>query len=142
MSATNQTTSDGLATPYKDMTLSDLATAMSSAEGWKPEPGDEIDGTVLGIKIGESDYKREAGKDPRYPIVFVRTDDGKTSAVHCFHAVLENEMKAAQPLPGERIFIKCISATAKGAGGRNTAVRYAVAVHRDADNTRSAWDQL
>lgn len=145
MSATPSTNSDAAnaadVPSYNDMTLSELATAMSEAEGWKPSDGDELDGIVLGIKIGESDYKRDAGKDPRYPIVFVRKDDGKTLAVHCFHAILENELKSLQPLPGERLFIKSIGkGTAKGRN--NPPQRYAVSVHRDADNKRSTWDQL
>jgi hypothetical protein len=126
--------------PYEGMAASEIALAMAEAEGWKPTPGDEIDGTLLGVKMGHSDYKANAGKNPVYPILFIRKDDGVTTSVHCFHAVLENEVRSARPLPGERIYIKYLGSTGEVKNGKNPPERYAVHVTRD--NNADPWGHL
>lgn len=128
--------------PFTDMSLAQQAEMMASAEGWKPENGDEIQGTVVGVKVGTSDQREASGRDPRYPIVFVRTDD-KVVAVHCFQTILENEIKSARPKIGEDIYIKCIGATGTAKiKGQSPPVRYAVAVQREGGDTADVWDSL
>jgi hypothetical protein len=116
---------------YEKMESAEIALAMADAEGWLPKEGDEISGVVIGIRMGRSEYKAKEGKNPAYPIVFILPENSdKAKAVHCFHAVLENEIKSARPLPGEHIFIKHLG-KGKAKPGNNPPERYAVHVERD-----------
>jgi hypothetical protein len=116
---------------YEKMQSAEIALAMADAEGWLPKEGDEIQGVVIGIRMGHSTYKENADKNPAYPIIFILPENSaKVVAVHCFHAVLENEVKSARPLPGEHMFIKHIG-KGKAKQGNNPPERYAVHVERD-----------
>lgn len=118
-------------TDLSKMSPAQVAALMSDAEGWKPEIGDEVEGVVVGMKIGNSDFKAKAGRDPRYPILFVLTAELDCIAVHCFQAILENEVRTQRPMPGEEIFIKFIGPAENAKKGQNPAMRYAIYVKRD-----------
>jgi hypothetical protein len=108
-----------------NLSAAEIAAMIGDAEGWKPEDGDEVQGTVLAIRAGMSD--KRVGRDPQYPIVFVvQNGDNKVVAVHCFQTILENEMRSIRPMPGEEIYIKRIG-EGKAKPGQNAAIRYAVA---------------
>lgn len=70
-------------------------------QGWKPDVGDKIVGTIVALDQRDSDY------GGTYPIVVLRPepDEGFNVAVHAFHTVLKNELAKLQPLVGERIAI-------------------------------------
>jgi len=67
---------------------------------WKPEPGDELYGTFEGWTSGTT------SRNETHPIALVRELEGERLAIWCFYAVLRDEMKKAEPKPGELIAIK------------------------------------
>lgn len=71
------------------------------AQGWNPEVGDTLRGTVTSLSMGWSDYTQA-----NYPIVTVQKDDGESVKVHCFHTALANELTSQRPVNGDRIAIK------------------------------------
>lgn len=93
------------------------------APGWQPEPGDRIVGEVVEMSERESDYGGS------YEIVTIETADGDEIAVHCFHTVLANEIRAKTPRVGDRIGIKYNGAREAKRGGASFE-HYAVAVER------------
>lgn len=134
--------SDSAAQRFAAMQPAVIAAATADAEGWQPEDGDELEGVVVAIKSGVSDFKEKAGRNPQYPIVFVLPEDSETVvAVHCFQTVLENEMKAQRPMPGEPIYIKRIGEAATAKKGQNPTIRYAVYVQREAGSA-DPWEHM
>ncbi|MGC4050640.1 MAG: hypothetical protein QM757_14790 [Paludibaculum sp.] len=71
------------------------------AEGWRPEPGDKLVGTIADVSRRLSDYGQG-----EYPIVTIRTDDGRYVAIHGFHSMLRNELEAKHVVPGDRLGVK------------------------------------
>jgi hypothetical protein len=116
---------------------SGIAMLMAEATGWRPEQGSEVEGTVLGVKIGSSSFGT-------YPIVFVLPDDEDPIALHCFHTVLENEMRSQRPERGDRLYVKYLGPKDdwKGPKGFSAPELYAVLVTKPGAEARSAWDQL
>jgi hypothetical protein len=70
----------------------------SFPEGWRPTPGDKLIGIVIGLETRVAEYGE-------YPIVSVRTDDGRDYAFHAFHTVARRELEKLQPKLGDRIGI-------------------------------------
>lgn len=70
------------------------------AQGWRPEVGDKITGTITEISEMESQF------GGTYPIVVVATDNGDEVAVHAFHTVLKANIARQRPQVGDRIGIK------------------------------------
>jgi hypothetical protein len=71
----------------------------STAEPWRPNPGDRITGTVIDVDSRTNDYGT-------YPIITVLTVAGNEVAIHAFGTVLKNEFAKRQPVSGERLGIK------------------------------------
>lgn len=70
-----------------------------TAPGWQPNPGDNVTGTVVSLRGGESEY----GK---YPVLTIERDDtGEFVAVHAFHTVLFKELSKLKPTTGSRLSI-------------------------------------
>ena len=67
-------------------------------EGWRPEPGDTITGTVEDITSGQGGYAR-------YPIIVLSTKDGDKVAVHAFHHTLRNRLIEMRPKIGHTLTI-------------------------------------
>jgi hypothetical protein len=63
--------------------MGNLADQLDSefAPGWKPSPGDKIEGVITGLSEREGNF----GK---YPIATIRQDNGEELACHAYHAVL------------------------------------------------------
>ena len=126
------------------MTPAEIAAATADAEGWQPEDGDELQGVVMAIKSGVSEFKEKAGRNPNYPIVFVMPEDSeKVISVHCFQTVLENEMRAQRPMPGESIYIKRLGANPDKPvkKGESPVIRYAVYVQREVGSA-DPWEHM
>lgn len=70
-------------------------------EGWRPEAGDLLIGTIDDIGSRISDFNGEP-----YPILTIELADGSYIAAHCFHSVLRNEIESLQPSIGDEIGIK------------------------------------
>lgn len=133
---------DSAAQRFAAMEPSQIAAATADAAGWQPKDGDELQGVVVAIKSGASDFKEKAGRNPIYPIVFVLPEDSDTLvAVHCFQTVLENEMKSQRPMPGESIYIKRIGEALNAKKGQNPTIRYAVYVQREAGSA-DPWEHM
>ncbi len=87
---------------------------------WRPQPGDKLVGTVIGL--GE-----RAGAYGTYPIVTVRQDDGTELAFHAFHTVAQQQLAEVRPRLGEQIWVKYQGQR----GADRTYHSYAVKVDRD-----------
>lgn len=72
----------------------------SESEGWNPDPGAKLVGTV--ILVGACD----CGGFGSHPLLEIMTDEGSAVAVHGFHEVLRNAIARWEPKPGERVGIK------------------------------------
>lgn len=94
-----------------DDLLNDLDESQST-EGWTPEPGDVLLGTVTKLDTRESEYQ-----DEPYPIVTVEVADGSTEegdpieegearAFHAFRSVARSEVEDANPQKGDLIAIR------------------------------------
>lgn len=117
------------------LTPAEVATLMADAVAWKAEDGDEIQGVVLGVKRGTSDYGV-------YPIVFVLTNDGECRAIHGFHSVLDNELRSQRPENGEVLYVKRLGVdpTREVKKGQSGTIRFAVYVEREGGG--NAWDNI
>lgn len=116
-----------------------IAVLMAEATGWRPEKGDELEGVVLGVKIGTSTFGD-------YPIVFILPDgdDSDPIAVHGFHEVLSNELRGQRPEQGDRLFVKFLGPKEdwEGPKGYDPPMIYATHVTKPKDDKRSVWDGL
>lgn len=75
--------------------------AAGAANGWTPEPGDNITGTVMAIEEIESDYGS-------YPMLTLDTGEGSDPRyvnLHAFHQVLLTGLKRIKPGPGAQISV-------------------------------------
>lgn len=70
----------------------------SFPEGWRPEPGDKLKGAVIGLESRTTEFGE-------YPIVNVRTHEGKDFAFHAYHTVAKLELEKLQPRVGDEIGI-------------------------------------
>lgn len=108
---------------------------LSYAEGWRPEEGDTIIGTVTDIGIGSSAY------GGTYPIVTVEVQDtGKEVAVHCFHAALRSRMLELRPEVGERIGVKYVGQEPHKTQPGKTVAKYIVKI--DGRGAANVWGNL
>lgn len=140
----NNTVTDSAAKRFAAMSPAEVAAATAEAEGWQPKDGDELQGLVVAIKSGTSEYKEKAGRNPAYPIVFILPDDSaQVTSVHCFQTVLENEVRAQRPMPGENIYIKRLGSdpTKPVRKGESPVIRYAVYVDRAVGAT-NPWETM
>jgi len=121
----------------KKLQPSGIAALMSEAPGWRPEKGDEIEGTVLGVKMTTSTFGT-------YPIVFVIGSDDEPVALHCFHTVLQNEMVTQRPERGDAIYVKYLGPKDDYSGpkGYSAPELYAVLVTKPGADARSVWDTV
>jgi hypothetical protein len=79
------------------------------AEGWKPSPGDRVQGVVTDVTATDGGYGV-------YPVVTLRTPDGSEVAVHAFHTVLRKELARRRPGVGDELDITYLG---KKSGGRS-----------------------
>lgn len=79
----------------------------STAEAWKPGPGDKLTGVIVDVDSRTTEFGT-------YPILTVVADDGREVAVHAFHTVLKNELAKRAPRIGERIGLKYLGKSEKG----------------------------
>ncbi len=79
----------------------------STAEAWRPKPGERVIGTVVDVDARTTEFGT-------YPIVVLLTDNGDEVAVHGFHSVVKNELAKRPPQLGERLGIKYLGKSPKG----------------------------
>lgn len=104
-------------------------------EGWRPEEGDVLVGTVLDVTKGWSDYTNDF-----YPIVVIQPKgkDKPAVSVHAFHAVLRNRLVELRPVAGETIGIK-FGGVVKSKDGKRDISTYNVKVE---GRTADVWGDL
>lgn len=95
--------------------------------GWKPAPGDTVEGTIDAIKQREGDYG---------PYPLVELDDGSPAGVgiHAFHSVLRNELATARP--GDRIAVRYVGLVTRKNGKPYES--YRIALEHSAANISAA----
>lgn len=86
--------------PAKNNQMDDPMLPPDFPEGWRPNPGDVVEGKVVDLDRAYSTYQGSY-----YPIITIEQADGKQVAVHAFHSVLKNELVKRKPKNGERIRI-------------------------------------
>lgn len=122
-----------------DVSLQDRLT-LESAEGWTPEAGDTLIGTIVGIKASAPN---EYGI---YPIVTIATEDG-TVAVHCFHQTLKDPLLEQRPVVGEKVAVAYLgtkeSKKRKDSNGNPVKYHnYSLVVDRPQVDTGASWDMF
>ena len=82
------------------MSLKDkLDEEYEQVDAWRPQPGQELIGTIVRI----NDRKTDQGV---YPVVTIREADGSKLAFHAFHAVAKTRLAEENPLPGDEMAIR------------------------------------
>lgn len=101
---TTPTAPEALVTP--DLTDVRRALAIRSAQGWRPEPGDLVTGTVVQRTLRRDQQYAGVRGDYSYPVVTLERTDGTFVALHCFHTTLYNGMKDAKVQTGDLITVQ------------------------------------
>lgn len=76
----------------------EYAEAWGGARGDDLRPGTSIEGRIVSIETGMSNY----GK---YPILTIQPDEGDAKAVHCFHTALRSQLARVKPKVGAEVGI-------------------------------------
>ena len=80
------------------------------AAAWKPQPNEKLVGVISELS------EREGYDGGVYPIVTIRTEDGREFAFHAFHTVAQNELARLRPAVGDQIGIKYLGKVQKEDG--------------------------
>lgn len=70
------------------------------AQGWRPDPGDGIEGIVVKVNSRVHDNHPDG-----YPVVTVRTPQGEEWAIHGMPSVLKNELLERNLRPGDELAV-------------------------------------
>ena len=73
----------------------------AESEAWRPQVGETLIGEVVSIGERNSQF----GEDV-YPLLTVRTDEGRELHFHAFHTVARQELASQKPQIGDRIGIR------------------------------------
>jgi hypothetical protein len=103
------------------------------------EPGETLEGEIVDVTDAWSDV-RQGGS--LYPLITVRTDDGVELKVHCFGAVLYNEIMRYRPEIGERIEIRYLGQGKAKQRGMNPPELYRVRVPGRGRQAASTYDRI
>lgn len=109
-------------------------------QGWRPEEGDVLEGTVFSLDKGWSDYRAEKGNG-FYPIVTLKAADGTVTNVHCFHAVLERRMLSLSPAIGDKLKITFLGKQPHKTNPRKSVSNYTVESNR-AQDSEGFWGSM
>lgn len=102
-----------------------------AAPGWRPEPGEQLVGTIVEISSATGDFGE-------YPLLVVEKTDGTGDvAVHCFHTVLKSEVAAKRPSEGDKIGIKYL-----GIPTGKKYESYRVVLDRQTPAASTDWDAV
>lgn len=134
----------------RKFTPAQLAAMMAEAEGWKPKVGDELQGWVIGSKLGFSDFREQKDQDGRYPIVFVLRDSETPEdlydvvAFHAFQEIPFNEINSQKPRRGDEFYAKFLGQKpgAEAVKGREPAQRYAILVTKPGAEEVDIYNQI
>lgn len=107
---------------------------VQGAEGWKPNEGDTIVGTMQNITASNP------GQYGIYPIVTLVTEEGELVNVHCFHQTLRNRLLEKRPRIGEKLAIRYNGRVQGKDKNRSAYYNYSVVVDRPTDDVSTGWD--
>lgn len=105
-------------------------------EGWRPEAGDEVFGTVVSVDTREGDYGP-------YPYIEIDDEDlGKVVGVHGFHSVLKREIANKTPKRGDTMGVKYLGKKTSKSG--TEFEHYNVNIYPADESTTVApdWDSM
>lgn len=115
------------------------------------EPGDTIMGKIVDVTEAWSDQRRDPVTNrpgSMYPLLTVEAEEAtgyddlpRELKVHCFGAVLFNEVMRKQPGIGERIRIT-YTGTGEAKPGQNPPELYQVRAAANSDVARRAYDKI
>jgi hypothetical protein len=108
-------------------TLEDRLNA--DVEGWRPEAGDYVLGTVVAVDTREGDYGP-------YPYVEIEKADGSIVGVHGFHTVLKNELARTKPEVGDTLGVKYFGKVATKPGSKYDSFEKYRVVHERTSGAR------
>lgn len=97
---------------------------MQKVEAWRPEPNDQLIGTVRRYNMRTMDDGTE------YPIVTVETGDGEKHAWHAFHSVGRNQLEEDKPRPGDEMGIRYLGLVEGKDGGYDYHNYHVVVDHK------------
>lgn len=107
--------------------------ATVESEGWRPEDGDVLTGTVNAVSKAWSEWTNSF-----YPLVTIDTGD-KLVDVHAFHDVLRSRLMETQPKVGDKLEIAYLGKRPTKDGKREVAV-YKVTV--PGETGEAVWADL
>ena len=100
-----------------DPTLAALAGDLDRPQvSWKPNPGDQLVGRVIGVEMRENEYGV-------YPLVLLDLPGGPIALVHAFHTILRNAVERAGLDVGDTLAVRYL-----GRRGKNDMADYTVRV--------------
>lgn len=114
------------------MSLKDkLDEEYEQVDAWRPQPGQELIGTIVRINTRESD------QGPPYPVVTIRESDGSKLAFHAFHSIPKARLAEDKPLVGDEIAIRYLG---EQEGKNFTYHNYRIVVEHHQMSTKDAED--
>lgn len=115
-------------------------TDTTAPQGWRPDEGEVLEGRVISLDKGWSDYRAEKGNG-FYPIVTLKKGDGTVVNVHCFHAVLERRMLSLTPQIGDKLTITFLGKSPHKTNPRKSVSNYTVESDRS-QNADDFWGSM
>jgi hypothetical protein len=109
-------------------------TTWAEPEGWRPEAGSIIEGKVIEVDTGYSDFL-----EGNYPIVTIEPADGSPVAVHGFQQLLMQKLIALRPTVGESIKVEC-GGKRPTRDGKRSVVLYKVTMPDRENVGANVWD--
>lgn len=105
------------------------------SQGWRPEPGDVVDGKLVSLTRGWSDWLQG-----HYPILTIHDKDQKRDIdVHCFHQVLHERLLELRPKIGDMLRVEYRGQVKSQDGKRTISIYNITAPDDDGSNV---WDML
>lgn len=103
------------------------------------DAGDTLEGELVDIDASWSDVRNDGSY---YPLLTVKTIDGSELKVHCFGAVLFNEIEKRRPEIGDHIVITYLGTGEVKTKGQNPPELYRVRLPGKAGSAERAYAKM
>lgn len=130
------------------MAEADTTTAPAPDEGgpagWRPNPGDVIEGHIMDVSAGTSTQQTDrAGNALLYPLLTVRRAGTEEDVmVHCFHQTLQRAILDHRPEIGHRIRIQFKGKQQLKSNPTRSVAVYSVQLPDSPITAASVYDQI
>jgi len=114
-----------------------MANEQAEAQGWRPEEGETISGVIVDLTKAWSDQ----GAGSFYPLVTVKTPEGKYVNIHCFHHTLKTRLLDRKPKVGERLVVTYHGKRETRDGKRSVSI-YSVETPDTVIDSQAFWQGL